>query len=73
MTWRAISGRLYEQASALNNLAICCEDGLGVATDLKRARTLYAAAAEQGNVHALNNLGFVCMMQEEYGEAGWSL
>lgn len=45
------------------NLGICYEEGSGVIQDLETAIQLYTAAANRGNAHALNNLGFIRLTQ----------
>lgn len=56
-------------ASAMNNLGICHEDGLGVSTSREVAARLYHEAAALGNVHAQSNLAYLYAGQQQWSEA----
>eukprot|EP00854_Cymbomonas_tetramitiformis_P022572 gene22572-27246_t len=53
----------------MNNLGICYEDGLGVDRQIEEAMRLYKEAAENGNLHAHNNLGYIHLQRRQYTEA----
>ena len=56
-------------AKAQYVLGICYENGYGVEKNREEAREWYTKAAEQGNIYAQGNLGWLLYEQEEYGEA----
>ena len=61
-----------EQSSALNNLAVCYHDGLGVDVNRELALKLYMDAAKEGNASAQCNLGhyyFTHAANQDYQKA----
>lgn len=56
-------------ADALFNLAQAYRLGKGVPEDIKRARALYAEAAQKGHVKAADNYGLLLFQQGEQGTA----
>jgi TPR repeat protein len=53
----------------MNNLGICCEEGNGVPQDYNMATKLYKQSSDLGNISAINNLGYMYLMQKDNEKA----
>jgi tetratricopeptide (TPR) repeat protein len=56
-------------AHAQNNLGICYEEGLAVPRDYSKAKEYYKKASDANHPSATNNLGFIYLLERNYGEA----
>ena len=62
---RLVKSAEQGHAGAQNSLAICYDNGEGVAKDLKKAVKWFTKSAEQGDATAQYNLAIATSMEKE--------